>query len=90
MRLARLQRVEATITSLAFTPETARMYGQLYAMVLDSGRHPRRRSMDLLIAAVAAIHRLPLVTRNGADFTGLEPLVKVIALPARSKAPVPD
>lgn len=38
--------------------------------------------MDLLIAAVAAIHRIPLVTRNGADFTDLAPLVKVIALPA--------
>lgn len=60
------------------------MYGQLYAMVLDGGRQPRGRRMDLLIAAVAAIHRIPLVTRNGADFTDLAPLVKVIALPALS------
>ncbi|WP_181776008.1 type II toxin-antitoxin system VapC family toxin [Amycolatopsis pittospori] len=38
--------------------------------------------MDLLIAAIAATHRIPLVTRDGADFTDLAPLVKVIALPA--------
>jgi predicted nucleic acid-binding protein len=80
-RLVRLQRVEARMVCLPFTPESARMYGQLYAMVLDSGRQPRGRRMDLLIAAVAAIHRIPLVTRNGDDFTDLAPLVKVIALP---------
>ncbi|MFJ4102741.1 type II toxin-antitoxin system VapC family toxin [Amycolatopsis japonica] len=83
-RLVRLQRVEARMVCLPFTPEAARMYGQLYAMVLDGGRQPRGRRMDLLIAAVAAIHRIPLVTRNGADFTDLAPLVKVIALPALS------
>lgn len=82
----RLQRIEATIASLSFTPAAARMYGQLYAMVLESGRKPRRRQMDLLIAAVAAVHQLPLVTRNSADFVDLRPLVKIIALPGRSTA----
>ena len=85
IRLARLQRVEATIASLSFSPAAARMYGQLYAMVLEAGRSPRPRRMDLLIASVAAIHRLPLVTRNAPDFDDLEPLVQVIGLPARSR-----
>lgn len=84
IRLARLQRVESSIASLPFTPMAARMYGQLYAMVLETGRKPRRRQMDLLIAAVAAIHQLPLVTRNADDFADLHPLVKIIALPGRT------
>ena len=86
IRLVRLQRIEATIASLSFTPAAARMYGQLYAMVMESGRKPRRRQMDLLIAAVAAGHQLPLVTRNSADFADLQPLMKIIALPGRSAA----
>ncbi|WP_158879886.1 type II toxin-antitoxin system VapC family toxin [Amycolatopsis anabasis] len=85
VRLVRLQRVEAAIASLSFTPAAARRYGQLYAMVLDAGRNPRPRRMDLLIAAVAAIHQLPLVTRNGADFADLSPILEVIALPGRSE-----
>lgn len=86
-RLVRLQRVEARMVCLPFTPDAARMYGQLYAMALDGGRQPRGRRMDLLIAAVAAIHGIPLITRNGADFLDLAPLVKVIALPGRSRPP---
>jgi predicted nucleic acid-binding protein len=82
-RLVRLQRVEALMVCLPFTPDAARMYGQLYAMVLDGGRQPRGRRMDLLIAAVAATNGLPLVTRNPSDFIDLTPLVKVIALPGR-------
>ncbi|AXB45719.1 type II toxin-antitoxin system VapC family toxin [Amycolatopsis albispora] len=83
VRLARLQRVEASIASLSFSPAAARMYGQLYAMVLEAGKSPRPRRMDLLIASVAAIHGLPLVTRNAPDFEDLEPLVKVIGLARR-------
>ncbi|WP_232376497.1 type II toxin-antitoxin system VapC family toxin [Amycolatopsis aidingensis] len=84
VRLARLQRVESTLASLPFTPAAARMYGQLYAMVLDAGRNPRPRRLDLLIASVAAMHQLPLVTRNGADFTDLQPLLSLISLPSHS------
>lgn len=80
VRLVRLQRVESSLQTLQFTAQAARMYGQLNAMVLDAGRNPRPRRMDLLIASVAAVHRLPLVTRNGADFTGLDPLLQVIAI----------
>lgn len=85
VRLVRLQRVEASLQTLQFTPEAARMYGHLYAMVLDAGRNPRPRRMDLLIASVAAVHKLPLATHNAADFAGLAPLVQVIALSPEKK-----
>ncbi|MEV7600571.1 hypothetical protein AB0O91_24695 [Kitasatospora sp. NPDC089797] len=39
---------------------------------------PRPRRMDLMIAATAAAHGLPLYTRNGADFAGLEQGVEII------------
>jgi hypothetical protein len=36
--------------------------------------------MDLQIAATAARHGLSLLTRNGADFTGLEQALQVLEL----------
>lgn len=84
VRLVRLQRVEASLVCLPFTPDAARMYGQLYAMVQDAGKQPRSRRMDLLIAAVAAVHQIPLVTRNACGFNDLKPFVRVIALPGRA------
>lgn len=48
-----------------------------------AGRNPRPRRMDLLIAAVAAANRVPLVTRNGSDFAELREMLQVIALPGR-------
>ena len=43
----------------------------------DSGRASRQRFADLLIAATALAHGLPLFTRNPTDFAGVEDLVKV-------------
>ncbi len=37
--------------------------------------------MDLQIAATAARHGLPLLTRNGRDFAGLESALDVVDLP---------
>jgi predicted nucleic acid-binding protein len=58
--------------------EAARAYGRIYAAVRASGRAPRRRLADLMIAAVALANDLPVVTRNGADFAGLDGLVEVL------------
>lgn len=79
-RLARLQWVSDTFDPIPFTVPTARMYGQLVALVIAAGRSPRPRRMDLLIAAVAAFHQLPLVTRNPKDFADLDSLLMTVPL----------
>jgi predicted nucleic acid-binding protein len=50
----------------------------VYAAVVGAGREPRGRLAGLLIAAVALAEDMPLVTRNPADFIGLEGLIDVI------------
>lgn len=77
-RQDRLQRAEAAFDPLPFDVEAARAYGRIYAAVRAWGRNPRSRLADLLIAGVALANRLPLVTRNSADFAGLQELVEVI------------
>jgi len=56
------------------------MYGQLVALVIAARRSHRRRGMDLLIGSIAAIHQIPLVTRDPDDFAGLEPMLTVVAI----------
>ncbi len=77
-RQDRLQRAEAAFDPLPFEVEAARAYGRVYAAVRQAGRSPRGRFADLLIAAVALAEGLPLLTRNPADFVGLEGLVDVV------------
>ena len=60
--------------------EAARAYGRVYAAVRAQGRNPRRRFADLLIAAVALSNALPLMTRNAADFVGLDSLIDIIEI----------
>ncbi|MER7167448.1 hypothetical protein ABT336_15440 [Micromonospora sp. NPDC000207] len=81
-----LQHVESTFDPLPFDGEAARAYGLIAAAVLATGRGTRRRIADLMIAAVAHVHRLPLYTTNPADFTGLEDLVTIVEV----KRPDPD
>ncbi|HWT94982.1 MAG TPA: type II toxin-antitoxin system VapC family toxin [Solirubrobacteraceae bacterium] len=81
-RQDRLQRVEATFDPLPFDAAAARAYGRVYASVVAAGRKARgRRAVDLLIAAVALAHGLPLLTCNPDDFAAIEDL-QVIAVPA--------
>lgn len=79
-RQARLQEVEMALEPIQFDAATARSYGLIVAAVVGEGRTPRSRFADLLIAATAHANRLDLYTRNAADFTGLENLVRVIAV----------
>ena len=79
-RQDRLQRAEAVFDSLPFDAEAARAYGRIYSAVSAYGRNPRRRFADLLIAAVALANTLPVVTRNGVDFEGLEDLITVVEI----------
>ncbi len=76
-----LQRIEAGIESLDFDSTCARAYGQVYAAVHAAGRKARGAfAVDLMIAATALAHRLPLYTLNAADLRGLEDLVEIVDL----------
>ncbi|QKV77338.1 type II toxin-antitoxin system VapC family toxin [Amycolatopsis sp. Hca4] len=65
-------------TPLPFDGEAAARYGTLVALTIAAGRSPRPRRMDLMIAAIASVHGLPLYTRNAKDFRGLENLLEVV------------
>jgi predicted nucleic acid-binding protein len=80
-RQDRLQRAEATFDPLPFDTPAARAYGRIYAAVMACGRKARgRRALDLLIAATALAHDLPLYTRNPGDFASLDELLHVVAV----------
>jgi predicted nucleic acid-binding protein len=79
-RQDRLQRAEAAFDPLPVDTEVARAYGRVYAAVRAHGRNPRRRFADLLIAAVALANELPIVTRNAADFAGLDDLIDIVEM----------
>lgn len=77
-RQDRLQRAEAAFDPLPFDGDAARAYGRIFAVVVAAGRKARgARAVDLLIAATALAAELPLYTRNGADFVGLDGLVDI-------------
>lgn len=77
-RIDVLQRVENEFDPIPFGAEAARLYGRITAGVVAVGRTPRRRAVDLMIAATAAAEGLPLYTSNPDDFKGLERIVTVI------------
>lgn len=79
-RQDRLQRAEAVFEPIPFGSDAARAYGRVFAAVVQTGRAPRRRFADLLIASVAVAEGLPIVTRNPSDLVGLEDLVEIIAV----------
>ena len=76
-RADRLAAVEATFDPLPVTVEVARAWGRLAAAVAQRGGKPRRRQIDLAIAATAAVEKVPLLTYNVADFQIVEDLVEV-------------
>lgn len=78
-RLRRLVYLQRRFDALPVDDSVAASYGQLAAAVVEAGRQPQRRAMDLLIAATAHAHQARLCTRNPADFAGLEEIVEVVA-----------
>lgn len=74
-RTDRLAVVEATFDPLPVTVEVARAWGRLAAAVTLRGGNPRRRQVDLAIAATATVERVPLLTHNAADFQMIDDLV---------------
>lgn len=85
-RLDVLQRAEAEFDPLPFDTESARVFGRASAAVLETGRTPRRRVADLMIASVAAANGLPLYTTNPDDFAGLKKLLHIESVTRPSTA----
>ena len=77
-RLDVLQRAEHEFDPIPFDADAARAYGRVSAAVIAVGRKPRRRAVDLMIAATAIAAELPLYTTNPDDFAGLSHLVSVV------------
>ena len=80
VRTDRFYTILRELDVLPFDLAAARVYGTLAATLRRTGRNPRPRRMDLQIAATAASHDLPLVTRNPVDFAGLTDLVRIVAV----------
>jgi predicted nucleic acid-binding protein len=76
-RTARLAVVEATFDPLPVSVEVARVWGQLAATVARRGGNPRRRQIDLAIAATAHVEGVPLITENISDFQMIDDMVDV-------------
>jgi len=83
-RQERVQLVEATFEPLPFDRDAARAYGRVYAAQAAAGRNKARgrRAVDLLIAAIAFSNELALYTCNPDDFTTLENIVEIVAIPS--------
>jgi toxin FitB len=76
-RAQRLGVIEATFDPLPIDAAVAREWGRLAATIAERGGRPRRRAMDLGIAATANVAGVPLVTHNIADFHLISDLVQV-------------
>ena len=76
-RSQRLGVIEATFDPLPIDAAVAREWGRLAAAVRERGGQPRRRAMDLAIAATANVAGVPLITHDSADFRLIDDLVSV-------------
>ena len=76
-RAQRLGVIEATFDPLPIDAAVAREWGRLAAAITERGGKPRRRAMDLAIAATANVAGVPLATHNEADFQLIADLVDV-------------
>ncbi|HEY4277562.1 MAG TPA: PIN domain-containing protein [Conexibacter sp.] len=77
LRAQRLGVVEAAFDPIPLDAPIAREWGRLSAAVTARGGQPRRRMVELAIAATANVHRVPLLTHNAKDFRVIDDLVDV-------------
>lgn len=78
-RRQHLSQVETSIAALAFDIDCAQAYGPVCAAVERIGRKVRgSRAMDLMVAATALAHEMPLYTLNAKDLRGLESLIEIV------------
>ena len=80
LRVQRLGVIEATFDPLAIDSAVAREWGRLAAAVAERGGQPRRRAVDLAIAATANVHGVPLLTADTAELAIIDDLVNAQAL----------
>ena len=82
-RRAHLSQVETKAETLSFDSRCAQAWASIYAAVELIDRKPRgARAVDLMIAATALAHDLPLYTLNPRDLRGLEDLIEIVDLAA--------
>ena len=79
-RLRRVSGLQRKFDALPIDEDVATSNGQLAAVVASTGRQPRSRVMDLLIAATAHAHAARLYTRNAADLAGIEHLIEIVSV----------
>jgi predicted nucleic acid-binding protein len=79
-RLARLSGLQKRFDPLPVDEAVAESYGRLATRTAGSGRQPRSRVMDLLIAATAHAHEATLYTRNAEDLRGLGDLIDIVSV----------
>lgn len=79
-RQAHLQAAEADFDPLPFDAAAARAFGGVAASLRRSGRKPRARAYDAMIAATAVAAELPVYTCNPSDFIGIDGL-EVVEVP---------
>jgi len=80
LRAQRLGVIEATFESIPIDSRVTREWGRLAAAVAERGGRPRRRAIDLAIAATANVNQVPLLTADIADFAIIDDLVQITAL----------
>jgi predicted nucleic acid-binding protein len=79
-RRRRLQDTVDRFDLLPFDLAAAEFYGTMCTLLRQQGRSTRGRRLNLMIAATATRHDLPLLTRNPDDLTGLDSAVTVVGL----------
>lgn len=79
-REARYRAVLNEFEPIPYSARAAHLYGAIAASVHRSGRNPRPRRIDLMLASVAADLGAALLTRNPADFAGVGEAAQVIAV----------
>jgi predicted nucleic acid-binding protein len=81
IRAARTEKLGAALVEfepLPFDGQAAARYGTLVALTIAANRNPKPRRMDLMIAAIASAHGLPLYTRNSKDLVGLATMLEIV------------
>jgi toxin FitB len=79
-REARYREVLGEFDPVPYSARAAHLYGAIAASVRKSGRNPRPRRIDLMLASVAAELDAVLLTRNPDDFIGIGNIAHVIAV----------